>query len=107
MATPLQPTEVETTLAEQYAAKLKIFIDDMRKEEIPDPFKIDDGWINEEQGVKHWPSTLFPDIFNFLAFHPNELASKDLSDNKTSKGYSCYESPLSFMVSLMKVSYVY
>ena len=33
---------------------------------------------------------LYPDIFNFLAFHPSELKSQDLSDYKTSKGYSYY-----------------
>ena len=35
-------------------------------------------------------NTLYPNIFNFLAFHPSELASKDLSDYKTSKAYSYY-----------------
>ena len=41
--------------------------------------------------VKLWPQTWHPDNFNFLAFNPNELASKDLSDYETSKGYSCYQ----------------
>ena len=34
--------------------------------------------------------TLYPDIYNFLAFHPSELASTDLCDYKTSKAYSYY-----------------
>lgn len=84
--------EVEAVLAKEYIAKLKIESDDgTTTEEIPDPFKISEGWIAEEEGVKHWPPTLYPDIYNFLAFHPSELASKDLSDYKTSKGYSYYE----------------
>ena len=84
--------EVEEALACQYSAKLKVFIsDEAGSEEIPDPFKLTEGWVSEKDGVKLWPSTMYPDIFNFLAFHPNELASKDLSDYKTSKGYSYYQ----------------
>ena len=84
--------EVEEALACQYSAKLKVFIsDEAGSEEIPDPFKLTEGWVSEKDGVKLWPSTMYPDIFNFLAFHPNELASKDLSDYKTSKGYIYYQ----------------
>ena len=59
--------------------KLKMFIsDEIRTEEIPDPFKLKEGWISERYGVKLWPHTLYPGIFNLLAFNPNELASKYL-----------------------------
>lgn len=57
----------------------------MNGDEIPDPFKVDKGWLNEEEGIRYWPVTLYMDIFNFLAFHPNELARSDLSDYKTIK----------------------
>ena len=92
--------EVEAVIRKQYLAKLTVALSDKDTEEIPDPFKLSEGWISEEEGVKLWPPTLYPDIFNFLAFHPSELASNDLSDYKTSKGYSYYErgwlKPLSF-----------
>ena len=39
-----------------------------------------------------WPMLSYPDIFDFLMFYPSELGSKDLSDYKNSKAYSCYES---------------
>ena len=55
---------------------------------LPDPFKLEKGWLKEEEGITFWPLTLYQDIFNFLAFHPSELASKDLSDYRTSKAYS-------------------
>eukprot|EP00112_Aurelia_sp_Birch-Aquarium-sp1_P017360 Seg4013.2 transcript_id=Seg4013.2/GoldUCD/mRNA.D3Y31 product="hypothetical protein" protein_id=Seg4013.2/GoldUCD/D3Y31 len=94
--------EVDSVIGKQYLSKLNValFDNDMGTEEIPDPFKLIDGWISEEEGVKLWPPTLYPDIFNFFAYHPSELASNDLSDYKTSKGYSYYErgwlKPLSF-----------
>eukprot|EP00112_Aurelia_sp_Birch-Aquarium-sp1_P020531 Seg5310.5 transcript_id=Seg5310.5/GoldUCD/mRNA.D3Y31 product="hypothetical protein" protein_id=Seg5310.5/GoldUCD/D3Y31 len=80
--------EVDAVIGKQYLSKLNValFDNDMGTEEIPDPFKLIDGWISEEEGVKLWPPTLYPDIFNFFAFHPSELASNDLSDYKTSKG---------------------
>ena len=83
---PVQKTaeEVQQEISVEYDAKLLI-----RGSRIPDPLKLDQGWLSEEDGVRYWPVTLYPDIFNFLAFHPNELASSDLSDYKTSKAY-CY-----------------
>ena len=63
--------------------KLKV-LDEM----LPDPLRLKEGWISEEESVKYWPMTLYLDIFNFLAFHPSELASKDLSDCNTSKACS-------------------
>ena len=93
--------EVEAALGKQYSRKLNIFVlDDLGNHVILDPLKLDEGWICEKEGVKDWPSILYPDIFHFLAFHPSELSSKDLSDYKTSKGYNYYEEgwlkPLSF-----------
>ena len=75
--------EVEMEMATSYQDKLKLEDGVI----LPDPFKLENGWLKEE-GIKFWPLRLYPDIFNFLAFHPSELASKDLSDYKTSKAYS-------------------
>ena len=58
--------------------------------QIPDPFQNNEGWLNEEDGVKYWANTLHPHIFNFLAFHPSKLASKDISNYKTFKAFSYY-----------------
>ena len=77
--------EIESEIANDYKAKLIIGDD-----QLPDPFQLEDGWISEEDGVKLWPTTLYPDIFHFLAFYPSELKSKDLGDYKMTKAYSYY-----------------
>eukprot|EP00795_Rhopilema_esculentum_P004043 gene4043-biopygen11865 len=86
---------VQHEIAEEYAAKL--FVAGNR---IPDPLTLTHGCLSEEDSVRYWPVTLYPDIFNFLAFHPNELASTNLSDYKTSKAYSYFSqgwlAPLQF-----------
>ena len=77
--------EVEQEIVAEYKDKLVV-----DGEKLPNPFHLEDGWINEEDGVSLWPTTLYPDIFNFLSFHPSELKNEDLSDYKTSKAYSYY-----------------
>ena len=79
--------EVETDLKTQYLLKLNI-----NDRNIPDPFKIPHGWMNEDEGMKFWPMLLYPDIFNYLMFFASELGSKDLIDNKNSKAYSYHKS---------------
>ena len=59
--------EVEADLKTEYLAKLQI--DDRN---IPDPFKIPDGWMNQDEGLKFWPMLIYPDIFNNLMFFPSE-----------------------------------
>ena len=49
--------EVETDLKTQYLAKLNI-----NDRNIPDPFKIPHGWMNEDEGMKFWPMLLYPDV---------------------------------------------
>jgi len=87
--------EVEREIATEYEAKLKAGC-----KTLPDPFGITSGWVNEEDGTVFWPVTLYPDIYNFLANHPNELTRNDIANCKQSKGYSYYSqgwlSPLSF-----------
>ena len=77
--------EVQTEIIEEYGSKLSV-----EGELLTDPLAIYDGWLPENDSVKLWPTTLYPDIFNFLSFHPSELKSKDLCDYKTSKAYSYY-----------------
>ena len=84
---PILQTAEETKIEIEgvYDHKLKVL-----DEILPDPLRLKEGWLSEEESVKYWPMTLYPDIFNFLAFHPSELASKDLSDYKTFKAYNYY-----------------
>ena len=87
--------EVQAEIAEDYDSKL--LVEGVR---IPDPFAIANGWVPEDESVKLWPMTLYPDIFNFLSFYPSELKSQDLNDYKLSKAYSYYSTgwlnPLSY-----------
>ena len=55
--------EVETDLKTQYLAKLNI-----NDRNIPYPFKIPHGWMNEDGSMKFCPMLLYPDIFNYLMF---------------------------------------
>ena len=62
----VQPTktaeEVERELGNEYQAKL--IIDDNC---IPDPFVLNSGWLNEENGITSWPMLWFP-IQTFSTF---------------------------------------
>ena len=78
--------EVEKEIAFDYQQKLNMEEGGI----VPDPFRLDSEWLNEEDGINYWSVTLYPDIFAFLQCHPSELANKDLSDYKTSKAYSYY-----------------
>ena len=87
--------EVQMEINREYKEKLNV-----GHIEITVPLRLTEGWFDEQSAGKYWPMTLYPDIFNFLKFHPSELASDDLSDYKTSKAYSYYAqgwlSPLEF-----------
>ena len=56
--------EVEADLKTEYLAKLKL---DVRN--IPDPFKIPHGWMNEDEGMKIWPMLIYSAIFNYAVFY--------------------------------------
>ena len=77
--------EVEVQLEEEYLSKL--IVDDVV---IPDPYKLKEDWLPEEDGTVNWPNVTYGDIFNFIMFHPSDLGSEDLSDYKTCKAYSYY-----------------
>ena len=64
--------EVEKEVASDCQQKLN-----MEEERIiPDPFRLDSGWLNEEDGIKYWPVTLYPDIFAFCSFTPVNWQTK-------------------------------
>ena len=61
--------EVEADLKIEYLTKLKV--DDRN---IPDPFKIPYGWMNEDEGMKFWAILLYPHILNQRFFLQNLVA---------------------------------
>jgi hypothetical protein len=69
--------EVEHDINTDY--KKKLFINGV---ELPDPFKLSNGWLSEDEGLTCWPILLYPDIHNYLLFNSAEIASKDLSNYK-------------------------
>ena len=79
----LTAVEVKLELKNEYNYKLKL--DGVT---LTDPFKMLEGWMDEEIGIKYWPMLTYPDIFNYLSFYPAELGSKDLCDYKNCKTYS-------------------
>ena len=60
--------EVEQEIAAEYKANLVI-----DGEKLCNPIHLEDGWINKEDVVSLCPTTLYPDIFNFISIHPSEL----------------------------------
>ena len=52
--------EVEVQLEEEYLSKL--IVDDVV---IPDPYKLKEDWLPEEDGTVNWPNVTYGDIFNF------------------------------------------
>ena len=73
--------EAKIEIEGEYHHKLKV-LDEL----LPDPLHLKEGSLSEEESViKYRPIALYPYIFKFLAFHPTKLATKDLSDYKTSK----------------------
>ena len=77
--------EAKMELDKEYQTKLQVL-----SEVMPDPFILREGWLSEQESIKAWPTTLYPDIFHFLSFNPSELVSTDLNDYTTSKAYNYY-----------------
>ena len=63
--------KAEADLKTEYLSILKI--DDRN---LPDPFKIPQGWMNKDEAMTFWPMLLYPDIFNYLMFFSSELVAK-------------------------------
>ena len=76
--------EVEGCLSKEYALKLKI----TEWDTIPDPFKLNTGWKDEDEGVAFWP--IVP-TFHIIQFLMIDSEIKDLNDYKCSKAYSYFE----------------
>ena len=77
--------EIEHELMSEYQAKL-LHGDVL----LTDPNNLISGWLSEDDGITSWPCLTYPDIFNYLTFHPSELGSSDLNDYKNSKAYSYF-----------------
>ena len=75
--------EVEAELKQEYDDKLKL--DEMN---IPDPFKLNNGWLDEEEGIAYWPIVPTYYIIQFLMIDSDV---EDLSDYKGSKAYSYFK----------------
>ena len=59
---------------------------------IPDPLKVNDGWIGEEnEGMKHWPPVSIVDIMDHLR-EQNIDSEKMLSEYKAGKAYDYFKS---------------
>ena len=61
----------------QLSYEAKLVID---YELIPDSFKTTGGWLEEKDAVAYCPTTLYPDIYVFLAFDQSKLKATDLGD---------------------------
>ena len=78
--------EVEVELCKEYQNKLN-----HGGISVPDPKDLKQGWLTEADGILLWPMITYPDICDYLKFHPSELSSSDLSEYKNSKGYSYFK----------------
>ena len=63
--------EVQAEIVEDYVSKLRV-----EGALLPDPMSFIHGWVPEDGGVRLWPMTIYPDIFNFLSLHPSKLKAR-------------------------------
>ena len=55
---------------------------------MPDPMALENGWLDEGQGVTSWPSLYFEDIAAFLRMKtPIELQQRLMCEYKQGKAY--------------------
>ena len=71
---------MRTALKEKYSKKLEL-----ENCTLPDSFKLETGWMEEEDGIAYWPIIPVKCILNFLMIN-NDITG--MSDYKASKGYS-------------------
>ena len=69
---------MEAQLKEDYSKK-----SELEKFILTDPFKLETGWTEEEDGIAYWPIIPVTRILNFLMINRDIT---DLSDYKASKG---------------------
>eukprot|EP00111_Clytia_hemisphaerica_P001069 TCONS_00003065-protein len=75
--------EVQSEIKTEYEQKLLY-----EGKTLPDPFKLETGWLNEEDGVVFWPKVPMVYIIKFCMLDDQ---AEDLSDYKASKGYSFFK----------------
>lgn len=61
---------------------------------LPDPLKLNDGWLGEAEGMRLWPPTMYSDICNYLVLNGDysTLRGKLMKDYKQGKAYSYFAS---------------
>ena len=69
--------EVETQLKEEYSKKL-----DLEYCTLSDPFKLDTGWVEEEDEIAHWSIILVICILNFLIIKSDIMNLRDCKASK-------------------------
>ena len=75
--------QIEGEIASEYKQKLSV-----NNVTFPDPFKIENGWKNEEEAITSWPIVSAFAVINFLRV---DSTVKDLNDYKSSKAYSYFQ----------------
>jgi len=83
---------IEVDRGEEHAmrANLAEYKNKMRIDEyiLPDPFTLEDGWLNEEDGMQYWPNVFVQDIQDFLQIKtPKEMFIRLKKDYKEGKAY--------------------
>ena len=75
--------EVEAELKQENDDKLKL-----DKMNISDPFKLDNRWLDDEEGIGYWPIVSTCYIIQFLMVDND---AEDFRDYKGSKAYSYFK----------------
>lgn len=76
--------EIENQIKIEYKKKLSL----SDNYTFPDPFKMEFGWLNEEDGISKWPPVTAFSVIKFLMIG-SEV--EDLNDYKSSKAYSYFK----------------
>lgn len=80
MKLPVKPSKevIKDVIETDYRALLHVELDDVRYE-LPDPFTIDDGWLDEKLALHLWPPCSFVDIWTFFSEKGDKTAVAKLS----------------------------
>ncbi|XP_019642777.1 PREDICTED: uncharacterized protein LOC109484038, partial [Branchiostoma belcheri] len=91
MRHPLVPTpeEEQQKRCEDYRSLLTV---DGRQ--LPDPFvDLKSGWKKEEEGMQHWPPTMYGDMAEYLVANGEvQLQKRLMGDYKDGKAFSYFDS---------------
>lgn len=87
---PVKKTELELTHDKSLTYKSLLVVGDVS---LPDPLLLEHDWINENDGMKYWPGSMYWDICKFFGFHQTtHLTDRLMKDYKEGKGYSYFTS---------------